>query len=157
MPVLPFSAYNGRGLPVVGRAPAQPYQVGLGVLTREIRPDIADEVVGWPMPRETNPAAADPDGGAFRAGVVPVQRPGQHGRGGYWSAMRWLTNGLRHLDGVALPTSPALTRARQRLGARPLELLFGLRRGVLAVGGDAGCVRVRPAAGGLGRDRDRRG
>ena len=71
--------------------------------------------------------------------------------------MRWLTNGLRHLDGVVLPTSSALTRARQRLGARPLELLFGLRRGPLAGGGDAGRVRVRAAAGGLGRDRDRRG
>ena len=48
---------------------------------------------------------------------------------GYRSVMRWLTNGLRHLDGAGLPTSSALTRARQRLGARPLELLFGLRRG----------------------------
>ena len=37
-----------------------------------------------------------------------------------------------------LPTSSALTRARQRLGARPLELLFGLRRGALAVAGTPG-------------------
>ena len=37
-----------------------------------------------------------------------------------------------------LPTSSALTRARQRLGARPLELLFGLRRGPLAVAGTPG-------------------
>ena len=57
---------------------------------------------------------------------------------GYRSVMRWLTNGLRHLDGVVLPTSSALTRARQRLGARPLELLFGLRRGPLAVAGTPG-------------------
>jgi hypothetical protein len=27
--------------------------------------------------------------------------------------MRWLTNGLRHLNGAMLPTSSALTRARQ--------------------------------------------
>ncbi len=57
---------------------------------------------------------------------------------GYRSVMRWLTNGLRHLDGVALPTSSALTRARQRLGVRPLELLFGLQRGALAVPGTPG-------------------
>jgi hypothetical protein len=47
---------------------------------------------------------------------------------GYRSVMRWLTNGLRHPGGVALPTSSALTKARQRLGAKPLELLFDLRR-----------------------------
>ena len=57
---------------------------------------------------------------------------------GYRSVMRWLTNGLRHLDDVVLPASSALTRARQRLGARPLELLFGLRRGTLAVAGTPG-------------------
>jgi hypothetical protein len=48
--------------------------------------------------------------------------------------MRWPANGLRHPDGAGLATSSALTRARQRLGARPLELLFGLRRGALAGG-----------------------
>ena len=52
--------------------------------------------------------------------------------------MRWLTNGLRHPGGVVLPTSSALTRARQRLGAGPLELLFGRRRGPLAVAGTPG-------------------
>ena len=51
---------------------------------------------------------------------------------GYRSVMRWLTCGVRHLNGVVLPTSSALTRARQRLGARPLKLLFDLRRGPLA-------------------------
>ena len=53
---------------------------------------------------------------------------------GYRSVMRWLAGGLRHLHGVAVPTSPALTRARQRLGSKPLELLFDLRRGMLAEG-----------------------
>lgn len=53
---------------------------------------------------------------------------------GFRSVMRWLTNGLRHLGGADLPASSALTRARQRLGARPLELLFGLRCGALAGG-----------------------
>jgi hypothetical protein len=57
---------------------------------------------------------------------------------GYRSVMRWLTNGVRHLYGLALPTSPALTRARQRLGSKPLELLFDLRRGPLAGEGAPG-------------------
>lgn len=40
--------------------------------------------------------------------------------------------------GLALPTSSALTQARQRLGSKPLELLFDLRRGPLAGEGTAG-------------------
>ena len=35
---------------------------------------------------------------------------------GYRSVMRWLTNGLRHLHGLALPTSSALTRATAAAG-----------------------------------------
>jgi hypothetical protein len=57
---------------------------------------------------------------------------------GYRSVMRSLTNGLRHLYALALPSSPALTRARQRLGSKPLELLFDLRRGALAAAGTPG-------------------
>ncbi|HEX6527538.1 MAG TPA: hypothetical protein VF070_47115 [Streptosporangiaceae bacterium] len=34
--------------------------------------------------------------------------------------------------GLPAGDAPALTRARQRLGSRPLELLSGLRRGPLA-------------------------
>ena len=53
-------------------------------------------------------------------------------------AVDWL-RGLRHLHGVAMPASAALTRARgQRLGAEPLELLFDLRRGMLAGEGTPG-------------------
>jgi hypothetical protein len=57
---------------------------------------------------------------------------------GYRSVMRSLTNGLRHLHGMTLPSSSALTRARQRLGSKPLELLFDLRRGALAAAGTPG-------------------
>src|SRR5262249_57663757 len=46
--------------------------------------------------------------------------------------------GLGEVGGGVVATSSALTRARQRLGARPLELLFGLRRGPLAVAGTPG-------------------
>ncbi|WP_442818843.1 transposase domain-containing protein [Streptomyces sp. NBC_01320] len=43
------------------------------------------------------------------------------------AVLRTLTEKLRHLPGGAvqcLPTSSALTRARQRLGAKPLQALF---------------------------------
>ncbi|QXE33199.1 transposase domain-containing protein [Streptomyces sp. GMY02] len=49
--------------------------------------------------------------------------------------MRALTEKLRHLPGLCaqrLPTSSALTRARQRPGDKPLQALFERRCGTLA-------------------------
>src|SRR6266516_2615320 len=109
-------ADDGPGLPVADRVPDRLCPVGLGVLTGEISPGMVDEVIGL----------------CLFSGADSMGPPG------YRSVMRWLTNGLRHLDGVALPASSALTRARQRLGVRSLELLFGLRRGALAVAGTPG-------------------
>jgi hypothetical protein len=104
------------------------------VLTGEISPGMVDEVIGLAGCREKRrrllPARTVV---YFVLGLCLFSGADSMGPPGYRSVMRWLTNGLRHLDGVALPTSPALTKARQRLGARPLELLFGLRRGPLAV------------------------
>ena len=74
----------------------------------------------------------------FVLGLCLFSGADSHAPPGYRSVMRWLTNGVRHLHGLALPSSPALTRARQRLGSKPLELLFDLRRGPLAAKGAAG-------------------
>ncbi len=57
---------------------------------------------------------------------------------GYRSVMRSLTHGVRQLAGMAVPTRPALCRARQRLGSKPFELLFDLVRGPRAAAGAAG-------------------
>jgi hypothetical protein len=139
MPVVPFFTDDGRELPVAGHAPDQLCPVGLGVLTGEIGPGLVDEVIGLAGCREKRvrllPARTVV---YFVLGLCLFSGADSMGPPGYRSVMRWLTNGLRHLDGVALPTSSALTRARQRLGARPLELLFGLRRGVLAAAGTPG-------------------
>jgi hypothetical protein len=139
MPVLPFSADDGQGLPMVDHVPGRLCQVGLGVLTGEISPGLVDEVIGLAGCREKRirllPARTVV---YFVLGLCLFSGADSTGPPGYRSVMRWLTNGLRHPGGVALPTSSALTRARQRLGARPLELLFGLRRGVLAVAGTPG-------------------
>jgi hypothetical protein len=58
---------------------------------------------------------------------------------GYRSVLRTLTTGLRHLpEALKIPSSPALTRARQRLGAEPLRLLFERLRGPRATPGTPG-------------------
>ena len=106
---------------------------GLGVLSCEISPGLVDEVIELAGCREKRrrllPARAVV---YFVLGLCLFSGADSAAPPGYRSVMRWLTNGVRHLHGLALPTSPALTRARQRLGAKPLELLFDLRRGALA-------------------------
>ena len=113
--------------------------VGLGVLTGEIGPELVDEVVERAGCREKRrrllPARAVV---YFVLGLCLFSGADSMGPPGYRSVMRWLTNGLRHLAGVAVPSSSALSRARQRLGARPFELLFGLQRGALAAAGTPG-------------------
>lgn len=113
--------------------------VGLGVLTEEIPPEFVDEVVELSGCGEKRhrllPARAVV---YFVLGLCLFSGADSAAPPGYRSVMRWLTNGLRHLHGLALPTSSALTKARQRLGSKPLELLFDLRRGPLAGPGTKG-------------------
>jgi hypothetical protein len=113
--------------------------VGLGILTEEIPPEFVDEVVELSGCREKRhrllPARAVV---YFVLGLCLFSGADSAAPPGYRSVMRWLTNGLRHLHGLALPTSSALTKARQRLGSKPLELLFDLRRGPLAGAGAKG-------------------
>jgi hypothetical protein len=138
MPVLPLTADDGRGLPVQERALDQLYPAGLEVLTGEISPGMVDEVIELAGSREKRRQLLSARTVVyFLLGLCLFSGADSMGPPGYRSVKRWLTNGLRHLDGV-VPTSSALTRARQRLGARPLELLFGLRRGALAVAGTPG-------------------
>ena len=105
---------------------------GLGVLDCEISPALVDHVVELAGCREQRrrllPARAVV---YFVLGLCLFSGADSAAPPGYRSVMRWLTGGIRHLHGLALPTSSALTRARQRLGPRPLELLFDLRRGAL--------------------------
>jgi hypothetical protein len=108
-------------------------EVGLGILNTEISPDLVDQVIEAAGRREQRqrllPARVVV---YFVLGLCLFSGADSAAPPGYRSVMRWLTIGIRHLRGLALPTSSALTRARQRLGARPLELLFSLRRGALA-------------------------
>jgi len=130
-----------------------PGVIGLGVLTGEISPELVERVIELAGCREKRRLLPARTVVYFVLGLCLFSGADSMGPPGYRPVMRWLTGGLRHLDGMALPTSSALTRARQRLGARPFELLFGLRRGAARRGGHAGRVRVRAPAGGLGRHR----
>src|SRR3954469_11599316 len=103
----------------------------LGVRTAQIGPPLVDEVV----------AAA----GATqrRGGLMPARAvvyfvlalclfSGADAAAppGYRSVARWLTSGLRQRpNALRVPSSPALSRARARLGAEPLRLLFERLRG----------------------------
>ena len=139
MPMLPLSTAEGLGPPARDRGSDRSCPVGLGVLTGEISPGLVDEVIERAGCREKRrrllPARTVV---YFVLGLCLFSGADSMGPPGYRSVMRWLTNGLRHPDGAGLATSSALTRARQRLGARPLELLFGLRCGPLAAAGTPG-------------------
>jgi hypothetical protein len=108
---------------------------GLGVLTCEIGPDLVDEVVDLAGCREKRsrllPARAAV---YFVLGLCLLSGEDSMGPPGYRSVMRSLTHGVRHLAGMAVPSRSALCRARQRLGAKPFELLFDRVRGPLAAG-----------------------
>jgi Insertion element 4 transposase N-terminal/Transposase DDE domain len=112
---------------------------GLGVLTCEISPGLVDEVVDLAGCREKRvrllPARAVV---YFVLGLCLLSAEDSMGPPGYRSVMRSLTHGVRHLAGMAVPSRPALCRARQRLGSKPLELLFDRLRGPLAAAGTAG-------------------
>jgi hypothetical protein len=132
MPALPVS--------VPGISAGRPEcLIGLGVLTGDVSPGLVDEVIELAGCREKRqrllPARVVV---YFVLGLCLFSGADSMGPPGYRSVMRWLTNGRRHLDGLVLPTSSALTKARQRLGSRPLELLFDLRRGALAMAGTPG-------------------
>jgi hypothetical protein len=108
---------------------------GLGVLTCEIGPRLVDEVVDLAGCREKRvrllPARAVV---YFVLGLCLLSAEDSMGPPGYRSVMRSLTHGVRHLAGQAVPSAPALCRARRRLGSKPFELLFDLLRGPLAAG-----------------------
>src|SRR5258708_34803300 len=143
MPVLPLASAEGPGgeaLAMLASGCGEPRGVvGLGVLTGEIGPELVDRVIELAGCREKRrrllPARTVM---CFVLGLCLFSGADSMGPPGYRSVMRWRTNGLGDRPGVVLPTSSALTRARQRLGQRPFELLFGLCRGPLAAPGTPG-------------------
>src|SRR4051812_32350241 len=103
----------------------------LGVLTAQIGPALVDEVVAAAGATQRRVRLLSARAVVYFvlalclfSGADAATPPG------YRSVARSLTNGLRHLpDAGKIPSSPALTRARQRLGPAPLRLLFDRVRG----------------------------
>ncbi|MDJ0347658.1 IS4 family transposase [Streptomyces sp. H10-C2] len=111
-------------------------QVRLGVLTRWITPQLVDEVLERTgrieLRRRLLPARAVV---YFVLALCLFGSAESAGQPGYRAVLRTLTETLRHLPGLRLqrlPTSSALTRARQRLGEKPLRVLFERTCGPLA-------------------------
>jgi hypothetical protein len=119
--------------------PEKGWPLRLGVLTEHIPPELVDEAVAdaGRLQRRCRllPARAVV---YFVLGLCLFSGADSAGPPGYRSVLRSLTHGLRHVYGLRLPTSAALTRARQRLGAEPLQALFARVRGPLATAGTPG-------------------
>ncbi|GGU48319.1 hypothetical protein GCM10010211_10670 [Streptomyces albospinus] len=116
--------------------------IRLGVLTEEIAPGLVDEVLEatgrLEQRRRLLPARAVV---YFVLALCLFSSADSLGPPGYRSVLRALTEKLRHLPGTCvqrLPTSSALTRARQRLGDKPLKVLFERRCGTLATAATPG-------------------
>src|SRR4051812_10521996 len=103
----------------------------LGVLTAQIGPALVDEVVAAAGATQRRVRLLSARAAVYFvlalclfSGADAAAPPG------YRSVARWLTSGLRQSpNALRVPSSPALSRARQRLGAEPLRLLFERLRG----------------------------
>lgn len=117
-------------------------EVNLGVLDQEISPVLVDEVVAAAGRRERRrrllPARVVV---YFVLALCLFSGADSAAPPGYRSVMRSLSAAVRHLHGLVVPSSAALTKARRRLGAEPLRLLFDRSRGVLAAPGTPGASR----------------
>src|SRR3954447_8044877 len=122
------------------------WRLRLGVLTAQIDPALVDDVVAAAGASQRRvrllPARAVV---YFVLALCLFSASDAASPPGYRSVLRSLTTGLRHLPNAGkIPSSPALTRARQRLGAEPLRLLFERLRGPRA-------TPVTPGAFAFGR------
>jgi hypothetical protein len=130
-------------IPPASTAPTSAAERGLplrlGVLTEHIPPALVDEAVAAAGAQQRRvrllPARAVV---YFVLGLCLFSGADSARPPGYRSVLRSLTTGLRHLSEVRLPTSAALTKARRRLGERPLQLLFDRLGGPLAAPGTPG-------------------
>src|SRR3954471_14053239 len=111
--------------------PERGWPLRLGVLTAQIGPGLVDEVVAAAGATQRRvrllPARAVV---YFVLALCLFSGADAAGPPGYRSVARWLTSGLRQSpNALRVPSSPALSRARQRLGANPRRLLFERLRG----------------------------
>jgi len=113
--------------------------VRIGVLTSVITPELVAEVIEATGCREQRRRLLPSDVVIYLVlGMCLLSGADAAGPPGCRQGMRKLSRGLRQLAGAALPTRQAFGRRRQKLGAKPLELLFDRSRGPRAPAGMAG-------------------
>jgi hypothetical protein len=111
----------------------------LGVLTCQISPQLVDAVVEEADCRERRRRLLPARSVVYLVlGLCLFAGADSAGPPGYRSVLRWLTQGLRSVTGPVLVSSSAITKARQRLGAKALQLLFERLRGPLGRSGTPG-------------------
>jgi Insertion element 4 transposase N-terminal/Transposase DDE domain len=140
--LLPRSAGVSSSAPAAGSSPTERgLPLRLGVLTEQVPPALVDDVVA-PAGGGKRRCRLLPDHTVvyFVLGLCLFSGADSMAPPGYRTVMRWLTNGLRHLPGIVVPTSPALTKARKRLGPAPLAALFDRVRGPVGGAGTRGVV-----------------
>src|SRR3954447_15972684 len=115
---------------VSGPVPEKGWPLRLGVLTEQVPVALIDDVVAATAGGKRR-CRLLPDRAVmyFVLGLCLFSGADSTAPPGYRTVMRWLTNGLRHLPGIVVPTSPALTKARRRLGSAPMAALFDRVRG----------------------------
>ena len=140
--VLPESAAVPLSAPGTPASPAEHgLPLRLGVLTEQVPVALVDEVVASAAIGKRR-CRLLPDRAVmyFVLGLCLFSGADSMAPPGYRTVMRWLTNGLRHLPGIVVPTSPALTKARRRLGSAPMAALFDRVRGTTGRAGTRGVV-----------------
>jgi hypothetical protein len=105
----------------------------LGVLTCEISPELVDAVVEEAGCREQRRRLLPARAVVYLVlGLCLFSGADSAGPPGYRSVLRWLSQGLRSWSSrPILVSSSAITKARQRLGVKALNLLFERLRGPL--------------------------
>lgn len=110
--------------------------VSVGVLTRTFPPDLVDEVIaGVGRTEQRNRSLPARVMAYFAIGMA------LHSEGSYEDVLGLLTDGLSWSSGeapVKLPSKSAIFQARARLGAEPVQELFGRVAAPLAEPGTAG-------------------
>jgi hypothetical protein len=111
-------------------------RIGIGVLTRLVPRDLVDEVLAETGRREKRSRLLPAHVVVYFVMAMAVFRDG------YEEVMRRLAGGLQFMRGWqkewAVPTTGAISQARDRLGEAPLKLLFDRVAEPLAVAGTPG-------------------
>jgi hypothetical protein len=111
-------------------------RIGIGVLTRLVSRDLVDEVLAETGRREKRSRLLPAHVVVYFVMAMAVFRDG------YEEVMRRLTGGLQFMRAWqkewAVPTTGAISQARDRLGEAPLKLLFERVAEPLAVAGTPG-------------------